>query len=82
MTKQKTTPKQFEKSLSELEKIVDKMEQGQLPLEEALTLFERGVTLTRQCQTALKAAEQKVQILMDAKPDAALEPFYEDDDDS
>jgi exodeoxyribonuclease VII small subunit len=54
----------FERSLAELEAIVDKLEQGELSLDESLKQFERGVQLTRACQSALKQAEQKVQILL------------------
>ena len=54
----------LEKSLAELEKIVELMEAGDLSLDESLKHFERGVTLTRQCQTALRSAEQKVEILL------------------
>lgn len=54
----------FEQSLAELEAIVEKLEQGELSLDESLQHFERGVQLTRICQTALKQAEQKVEILM------------------
>ena len=54
----------FERSLAELEAIVDKLEQGELSLDESLRHFERGVQLTRVCQSALKQAEQKVQILL------------------
>ena len=61
-----TKPINFEASLEELTKIVENMEKGELSLEESLKQFERGVTLTRQCQTALKEAEQKVQILTQA----------------
>ena len=53
----------FEKSLAELEQLVETMEQGELTLEESLKQFERGVALTRACQKALSEAEQKVQIL-------------------
>ena len=55
----------LEKSLKELEKLVEKLETGKLKLDESLTLFERGVTLTKECQTALQNAEQKVNVLMD-----------------
>src|SRR6476660_268601 len=48
----------FEQALSELEKLVERLERGDLPLDEALKTFERGVTLTRQCQTALKDAQK------------------------
>jgi exodeoxyribonuclease VII small subunit len=54
----------LEKSLAELEKIVERMEAGDLSLDDSLRYFERGVTLTRQCQTALRSAEQKVEILL------------------
>lgn len=54
----------FEKALTELEQLVEKMEQGNLSLETSLKLFERGVSLTRACQKALTEAEQKVQILI------------------
>lgn len=54
----------FEKALTDLEAIVEKLEQGDLPLDESLKAFERGVELTRHCQVALKQAEQKVEILL------------------
>ena len=54
----------FEQSLTELETLVQKLEQGDVPLEDALKTFERGVALTRQCQTALRTAQQKVEILL------------------
>jgi exodeoxyribonuclease VII small subunit len=61
---EKSSPIDFERSLAELEEIVEKLEQGDLSLEDSLKHFERGVQLTRACQTALKQAEQKVEILM------------------
>lgn len=54
----------FESALHELESIVERMEKGELTLEESLLQFERGVLLTRTCQQALQDAEQKVQILL------------------
>lgn len=57
----------LEKALSELEEIVAQLEAGDLPLEKSLRQFERGVKLSRECQVALKNAEQKVQILMDSE---------------
>jgi exodeoxyribonuclease VII small subunit len=54
----------FERSLSELEAIVEQLEQGELSLDDSLKQFERGVQLTRVCQSALKQAEQKVEILL------------------
>lgn len=54
----------LEKSLTELEKIVEQLESGELPLEQAMKKFEEGIRLTRECQAALKDAEQKVEILL------------------
>ena len=56
-------PKTFEGALAELEKIVDSMEAGQLPLEESLTAYRRGAQLLQYCQNALKDASQQVKIL-------------------
>ena len=69
------TPPTFEASMQELESIVSKMEQGDLSLEEALSCFERGITLARSSQEQLKTAEQKIQILMQQHEDAPLETF-------
>ncbi|MBI2382964.1 MAG: exodeoxyribonuclease VII small subunit [Gammaproteobacteria bacterium] len=55
---------QFEQALQELEDIVQRMERGDLKLEESLKLFERGVALTRQCRDALETAELRVKQLM------------------
>ena len=57
-------PVDFETAMRELEQLVERLETGDLPLEESLAAFERGVLLTRNCQTALKEAEQKVEILL------------------
>lgn len=77
-TTKKTKPLDFEKALNELETLVETMEQGDMSLEDSLKQFERGVDLTRQCQTALKEAEQKVQILIEKSEQADLEDFSED----
>lgn len=55
----------LEQALKDLEQIVVNLEKGDLPLAEAIRQFERGVELTRRCQTVLKEAEQKVQVLSD-----------------
>jgi exodeoxyribonuclease VII small subunit len=65
----------FEKSLKELESLVEKMEQGDLSLEDSLSHFERGVQLSRACQQALKTAEQKVTILMQKGGQEDITPF-------
>ena len=70
----------FEHSLTELEALVARLEQGDVPLEEALKTFERGVALTRQCQTALRNAQQKVEVLLARNGDETLAPFAGDDD--
>ena len=62
MTK-KREPIDFEHSLKDLEAVVERMEAGELSLEESLKDFERGVALTRNCQKALVDAEQKVRLL-------------------
>jgi exodeoxyribonuclease VII small subunit len=61
----KTNSPDFESALKELEKIVATLEKGDLSLDAALKHFERGITLTRLCQTALKQAELKVEMLIE-----------------
>ena len=56
-------PQSFEQALNELETIVKNLETGSLSLEDALSTFERGVNLTKHCQQALSAAEQKITML-------------------
>ena len=65
-------PVDFERALADLESHVQRLEGGDLPLEDALKAFEEGVRLTRQCQQSLDAAEQKVQLLL-AKRDGSLD---------
>ena len=69
----------FEKTLAELEQLVQKMEQGDLSLEESLKYFERGIALTKTCQQALNDAEQKVKILLEKQGNTELESFNPDD---
>ena len=70
----------LEKSIADLETLVDELESGDLPLEKAMKKFEDGIKLTRQCQAALKQAEQKVEILVrSAGGEENLEPFDLDD---
>ncbi len=77
MDKLDEKPVDFESSLAELELLVERLERGDLALDEALKCFERGVALTRQCQGALKAAQQKVEILLANNVNAEPEPFSE-----
>jgi exodeoxyribonuclease VII small subunit len=71
----KSKPADFEKALAELEGLVGRLERGDLPLDEALKTFERGVELTRHCQAALKTAQQKVEILLSKSGQTEIAPF-------
>ncbi|BAN99667.1 exodeoxyribonuclease VII small subunit [Plautia stali symbiont] len=75
MPKKAEAPVSFENALQQLEQIVSRLESGELPLEEALNEFERGVQLARSGQQTLQAAEQRVQILLNDDKDAPLAPF-------
>lgn len=71
--------KSFEKSLAELEEIVVKLEEGDLPLEESLELFEKGINLSRSCRERLTNAERRIEILMkDPEGGFAAEEFDPD----
>jgi exodeoxyribonuclease VII small subunit len=72
----KTQPAAFEETLASLESLVSHMEDGHMSLEEALSAFETGVRLTRECQQALQEAEQRVQML--SRADGSPEPFPTD----
>ena len=79
MTKKKQASFDFEKALEELEELVSSMEDGKLSLEDSLQAFEKGIKLTRDCQAALKKAEQKVQVLINENGDTE-ELEFEDDE--
>ena len=68
----------LEKALTDLEELVEELESGDLPLEKAMKKFEDGIKLTRGCQTALKEAEQKVEILLKSAGGEELEDFEVD----
>lgn len=78
MARKKSAP-DFEQSLAELQTLVERLESGELSLEDSLATFEQGIRLTRKCQDALAQAEQKVQILLER--DGALQeaPFDTDE---
>jgi exodeoxyribonuclease VII small subunit len=61
----------FEDQLAELEKVVDRLELGNLPLEENVSLFERGVYLSNACKAQLSNAESRVQVLLDPEDDGS-----------
>ena len=75
-------PVDFEQALAELESLVERLERGDVPLDEALRAFERGVALTRHCQACLQEAQQKVEILLKGSGQPELQPFEEPDADS
>ncbi len=65
----------YEAAVSELENLVSRLEQGDISLEESLKLYEKGVLLARDCQEALQAAEQKVQMLLQQADQTTLVDF-------
>ena len=69
---------EYEAAVSELESLVERLEKGDISLEESLKLYERGVLLIRDCQEALQAAEQKVQMLLQQSGQSALVDFDPD----
>jgi exodeoxyribonuclease VII small subunit len=75
----KKKPVNFEQSLSALEALVNRMEKGDLTLEESLQAFETGIQLTRECQTRLAEAEQQVQKLVEEQGELRLEAFDTDE---
>ncbi len=70
----------LEQSLKDLESLVAELETGELPLEEAMKKFENGIKLTRACQTALKEAEQKVEILLNDNKTDTFAPLKNEND--
>ena len=84
MTKQKESSEAlaFEPALAELEALVEKMEQGDIGLQESLQLFERGIALARSCQQALREAETKIQVLMEEHGKNVLTDLPGDDNGS
>jgi exodeoxyribonuclease VII small subunit len=78
-TETEAKPVDFETAMRDLEAIVERLERGDLPLEESLAAFERGILLTRTCQSALKDAEQKVEILLKKSGESVVETFNPDE---
>lgn len=70
----------FEAALEELEGLVERMEEGELSLEESLKTYERGIELSRACQKSLDAAEQRIRILSEKDGEAEPRSFQPDDD--
>lgn len=72
--------KGFEEALKELEGVVERLEQGDLPLEEALRLFEQGVRLSRLCHAKLNEAQRRVEILLREGGEMTARPFEVEDE--
>lgn len=77
VARQKPATPDFEAALAELESIVQKLEKGELSLEDSLKQFERGVVLTRGCQKALRQAEQKIRVLARTSDGEVVEQDFE-----
>lgn len=77
MSETAESPPSFEAALAELEALVGQMESGELPLQESLAAYKRGAELLAYCQSALKDAQQQVQVL----EKGVLRPFSPDDAD-
>ena len=69
----------FEQQLASLEGLVESLESGELSLEESLKSFEQGIKVARDCQAALKSAEQKVEVLMRQGDELASQPFEDNE---
>ena len=74
----KADPLNFETAMSELETLVERMENGEQSLEDSLKDFERGIELTRNCQKSLQETEQKIQQLIEKNGQDELVPFDEE----
>ena len=69
----------FEQQLASLERLVNSLESGELSLEESLKSFEQGIKVARDCQAALKSAEQKVEVLMRQGDELVSQPFEDNE---
>lgn len=78
MAKKQVTEPSFEETLKQLETIVSQLENGDLPLDEALNEFEKGIKLAKSGQKQLQQAEQRIQILLSENCDAELSEFLTD----
>lgn len=69
-TDNSSLPQDFETAIKQLETLVEKMESGQLPLEESLALYEKGIQLTRICKARLEHVEQQIQVLQSSSDES------------
>lgn len=82
MSKANAKQADLETSLREINQLIEKMEHGELTLEQSLSEFEKGITLIKHCQKVLTDAEQKVNLLMEKNGEAGLTPYRPDDEDA
>ena len=68
----------FEKTMTELEETVNKLERGDVSLDESLELFEKGIKLSKSCQKILETAEKKVSVLLASEDGTMKEEEFED----
>lgn len=80
MNKKAPKEQNLEASLEEITQVIDKMEHGELTLEQSLAHFERGISLVKNCQKMLEEAEQKVQILIQQNNQDTLTSYQDEDD--
>ncbi len=80
MPKAKTESLDFETAIETLESLIERLEGGDIPLEKALTEFEQGVALTKQCQKALDKAQKKIDILKEKNGELFTQPFDSQDE--
>lgn len=79
MSKKTEAGPDFEKTLAELEKLIENLEQGDLSLDQSLSGFKKGIELTKQCQAALDNAQQTVELLTNTQDEDSLKTFEPDD---
>jgi exodeoxyribonuclease VII small subunit len=79
MSKKTEAGPDFEKTLAELEILIENLEQGDLSLDQSLTGFKKGIELTKQCQAALDNAQQTVELLTNTQDEDSLKTFEPDD---
>ncbi len=77
---QDVTELTFEEAIQRLEKVVEQLENGDVPLEQAIQLFEEGMMLAKQCNQTLKQAEQQVEVLMKENGEWIKKPFGSDEE--
>lgn len=76
---EKMENKTFEEALARLEEVVDKLENGEVPLEQAIDLFQEGIQLSKRLNEQLDAVEKRIEVLMEENGDWVKKPFSEEE---